>query len=356
MLKLICCLAAFFVQGLTYLSMGVLLTKSLKSEKNRALLAVVMGFFATHVVFEAVALPMIISLRPLSNLTVVWGVFSVAVILLSILCDVKFWTQSITRAREAIASATGGEKAVFILLAAVLLFQVVHMAFYREGSPDSAYYIGTVSTAVYTDTMGRFNPYTGAPYTEMKIRYIFSAYPMFQAVMCQMFKIPALMQTWLVMSETVVLFSNAIFYLIGRQLFPKSRVKACLVVLGAFLVEFGATTIFTTGQFLMHRTYEGKAVLAAVILPMLVYCLLRILDNPSGRNWLFFWLVSTSGFVISMSALFIIPVAVSALLIPYILFNRRWKAIIPYALCLMPYVIVGAAYLAGIKGVYSILA
>lgn len=356
MLKLICCLAAFLVQGLTYLGMGVLLTKSLKSEKNRALLAIVTGFFATHVVFEAVALPMIISLRPLSNLTVIWGVFSVAVIFLSILCDIRFWTQSMTRAREAISSATGGEKIVFFLLAVVLIFQVVHMAFYREGSPDSAYYIGTVSTAVYTDTMGRFNPYTGAPYSEMKIRYIFSAYPMYQAVMCQIFKIPALMQTWLVMSETVVLLSNGIFYLMGRQLFPKSRVKACLMVFGAFIVEFGTTTIFSAGQFLMHRTYEGKAVLAAIILPMMVYCLLRILENASPRNWLFFWLVSTSGFVISMSSLFVIPVAVSALLIPYIICNRQWKAIIPYVLCLLPYMIVGAAYLAGIKGMYTIQA
>ena len=50
---------------------------------------------------------------------------------------------------------------MIILAGAVVLLQCLIVIFYEDTTVDAAYYVGTVSTSVYTDTLADIIPLTG---------------------------------------------------------------------------------------------------------------------------------------------------------------------------------------------------
>lgn len=89
---------------------------------------------------------------------------------------------------------------MIILAGAVVLLQCLIVIFYEDTTVDAAYYVGTVSTSVYTDTLGRYNPFNGAIQKAFQARYVFSAYPMHNAVWCRLLGIHPIVQAKQVMS------------------------------------------------------------------------------------------------------------------------------------------------------------
>ena len=51
---------------------------------------------------------------------------------------------------------------------------------------DDAFYVGTATTAVHTDTIFSVNPYTGNAYRKLPSRYVLSPFPIFLAVISQL--------------------------------------------------------------------------------------------------------------------------------------------------------------------------
>ena len=104
---------------------------------------------------------------------------------------------------------------MIILAGAVVLLQCLIVIFYEDTTVDAAYYVGTVSTSVYTDTLGRYNPLTGRFRRLFRPDMFFSAYPMHNAVWCRLLGIHPIVQAKQVMSCMNVVTANLIIYQIG---------------------------------------------------------------------------------------------------------------------------------------------
>ena len=59
----------------------------------------------------------------------------------------------------------------------LILFQLVVVVLYAHMDEDDAFYVGTATTAVETDSLYAYNPYTGAAYNVLPSRYILSPFP-----------------------------------------------------------------------------------------------------------------------------------------------------------------------------------
>lgn len=114
-----------------------------------------------------------------------------------------------------------------MLLAAgtVVLLQCLIVVLYKDTTVDAAYYVGTVTTSVYTDTLGRYNPFNGAILKTFQARYIFSAYPMNNAVWCRLLGVHPIVQAKVVMSCMNVIIANLIIYQIGKRCLTETERK-----------------------------------------------------------------------------------------------------------------------------------
>ena len=64
----------------------------------------------------------------------------------------------------------------------LILIQLIVVVLYAHMDEDDAFYVGTATTAVETDSLYAYNPYTGAAYNVLPSRYILSPFPAFLAV------------------------------------------------------------------------------------------------------------------------------------------------------------------------------
>lgn len=330
---------SFSVQILVFFCMGNLVMWKLKMKKNLSL-TFVLGYLFYFAVFELFMVSMTLAWVSLSKASVIW---LSAVLLLSGCGAFLAWKK---RDEYCIKKSVLKQHSWFLAAVVIVIgLQCVLILLYQDTTLDAAYYVGLASTSVYTDTLQRYSPYSGALLSEFSARYVFSAYPMHNAVWCKISGLHPLVQAKVVMAAVNVLAANGIVYNVGRKLFKEQRKQADLMLcLTAFLQMF-CGTIYTAGTFYYTRIYEGKAILANVSVMMTLYCGIWFWQNiHDGRVWIVLGMTSLSAVAFSGSAI-MMPAAVGAAVLPVILVKKQFKQLIYYAWSILPSVLYAAVYI-----------
>ena len=185
--------------------------------------------------------------------------------------------------RRVISAIKGGnlfELIAFALPAAhaVCTFLMMHV------DDDDVAYIGAVTTSVDTNSLMKFDAVTGNLITsyatnEMN-RLVASPQFAFYAVISKAFKIrPAVLCHTFFPPVLTMLFYTA-FLLAGRELFQRDRKKTAIFTILVFLINMSSYfSVYTAGTFLMIRSWQGKAQIVGLILPLLFALSFRILGR-----------------------------------------------------------------------------
>jgi hypothetical protein len=340
MIELIKAVLGLGLQMLVMFSMGSLLMRGLrmKTDISQALL---FGYLAYFALFEIVVLPAIFLWVPLRTFSLAWGLFLLLLtIAAAALCR---WWKSIL---SWIKSIPKGHSLLFLLLCAVVLLQCGIVIFYQDTTVDATYYVGTVTTSVYTGTLGRYNPYNGALLKNFDARYVFAAYPMHNAVWSELLGLHPIVQAKMVMPVINTLVINLLIYQIAKKLFQEDRKKADLMVAFVCLMQLFLNTLHAPARFLFTRSYEGKSLLANLSVLAVFYCILWFWQKAERNLWVILFLVSLSAVNFSGSSM-ILAVGIAAGFLPILCLRKQFKSLIPLAICVLP----EAAYLAIYYGV-----
>jgi hypothetical protein len=239
-------------------------------------------------------------------------------------------------------------RAALLILLAAALIQTVWFNFNDETYAlwDQAYYIGDTASSVYTDTISQYNPYTGHQLEVLNQEYLLETYQNHSAVMCQLFGVHPLIEIRTVMTSVVILLYQLIFYEIGMVLFKRDRLKSAVMVCFLFLLNVFSYNLFTAGEFLIIRPFEGKTILAVLIIPCLLWLFLRTASDPFNRIcWYHTFLVILGSFGLNMSSIFMIPFEISAFYIPLAIRKKKLSIFLGYLALLIPCIVFTAAYL-----------
>ena len=335
-----------------FFAAGRLLSKALKLKEDISL-QLILGYLVYFTVLEVAVVPMTLLWVPLNRAAALWVVL--LIILLAGGCFLL--------GRNRKKAASGKQKKIhsvrlfvgelwnrhsLMLLAAVfvVLLQCLIVILYEDTTVDATYYVGTVSTSVYTNTLGRYDPFRGGILKRFQVRYILSAYPMNNAIWCKLLGIHPIVQAKIVMSCVNVIVSNLIIYQIGKRLFDENRKKADLMLIFVCVLQLFCGTIYTAGTFFFTRSYEGKSILANIAFPAVLMCALWFYQKKDEKTvWLVLFLTAASALSFSGSAI-IFPAAILAGMVPVMFMNRKFSAI-PYCiLCMVPSGIYAAVYFA----------
>lgn len=342
---------------LVFLCLGTLVWKALKKEQFSLSFTVLIGYFCYFCLFEVLVLPMVFlqkSLTFFSNiLLVVLGIVVVAGCVLG----VKTWIKQL----GTIPAMLKEHSLLLLILFAVAAFQCYFVAIYYDGSADAAYYVGVASTSAYTDTLGTYNPYTGEILKNFNVRYVFSCYPLHNAFVSKVTGLPAIIQAKTVMAVVNAVIANILYYHIGCALFKgKSKRYADLMVIFLFVINLYCNSIYLSASFLFHRLYEGKAVLANIIFPMILYCSLRLYQDDGDKlPWIYLFLCNLTGVTFSGSS-FMAVFACSGAILPMIVLRfmkirkelsvagavkQCWKWMVSWMISMMPIFCWALAYI-----------
>lgn len=339
------------IQLTVFFCIGSLLMHKLKMEADTSQ-ALIFGYLLYFAVFEILAVPMTLTWVPLKVLAWVWAVILAVVVCCAMFFLRKQWRKQVGQ----LSHIWKCHSFLFLLVIGVVVLQCLIVVLYQDTTVDAAYYVGTVNTSVYTGTLGRYNPYTGLIYKNFQARYIFSAYPMNNAVWCQLTGAHALIQSKIVMSLINVLMANLIIYQIGKRLFKGGKRQADLLLCFVCLLQLFSYTIYTSGTFFFTRSYEGKALIANVTIPVVLYCSIWFWQKEKDRNlWIMLFLASASAVAFSGSAI-IFPFVISAGVLPVMLVKKQFSRFIPYVVCMLPTILYAAVYFAARSGLLTLRA
>lgn len=367
------CLACigFVLEFAVFYVVGSLLARILKMKKDVSL-TFILGYLTYFAVFELVTVPMTLKWVSLTTAACIWAGLMIITVIVAIICAVKKKTKDKYSKNLPDAAGISGDitpkkgnsisdiwkrhSIMIIIAGAVVLLQCLIVIFYKDTTVDAAYYVGTVSTSVYTDTLGRYNPYNGIILKVFQARYVFSAYPMNNAVWCRLLGIHPIVQAKLVMSCMNVITANLIIYQIGKGLFDGNRKKADLMAVFTCVLQLFCGTIYSSGTFFFTRSYEGKAILANIAIPAVLMCAIWYLQEKNDRNvWIVLFITAVSALTFSGSAI-IFPIVIAAGMAPVAVMNKKISGLVYCAVCMIPSILYAAVFFACRIGLLTLAA
>ncbi len=295
----------------------------------------IFGFFIYYGVFQIAALPLILMKKSVTLLSEIWVLACLAAIAVFVIFFIikKPW-QAWKHRKTSVKWQT-------VLLAAIVVAALVIFAVYAallaEESWDSAYYMGTLSTSLYTDTMYQFNGTTGIKEQYLDFRYALSSFYMQTVVMAKWTGLPAYALQRFVMKPLAIFLSGMVYYLIGMLIFHRDRQKSLYTVLFSILVNLIFVSEFSSAKFLVVRGYEAKGYCANVVLPAVIFCMLLLWYRKKRKKlWQILFLVNFATVPVSMSSLFIVPILTALMTLAMIVTERKWKYFWYAFVCCIP--------------------
>ncbi|MDO4478080.1 MAG: DUF6077 domain-containing protein [Lachnospiraceae bacterium] len=336
LILLIFLVVPYFVGGLAELC--------LPAWKNSVAFRLLSGYMIAFAVFELLALPALFLKWPMHSLTISYGVVMVVLTAVSLIFCRKC---VVTALRETAASFSKIKKqALYILAVGLIVLQVVFVTTHTHIDDDDAFYVGSAETAVVTDTVMEVNPYTGELYDSVPVRYAFSPFMNWNAALSQMTGMKPVTLAHTVMPIFFIMLSYLVYALFGRWLSEKKAINEGLFMLITTVVlGFSGYSVYTQGTFMLTRISQGKALLAACLLPaVLWYALMVIEKGLAKRDMILFFVLMTACSLVSQMGIMLGVIVFGAVMILLAIEKKSLRPIIFAIPCCLVNIICSAAY------------
>lgn len=233
---------------------------------------------------------------------------------------------------------------LWIVFAALLLFELYNAVTHLFFDGDDAYY---VASAVITDeqgTMYRVLPYTGGA-TSLDLRHALALFPMWVAFLARMTGFHAATVAHTLMPFLMIPLADVIFYCIADTLFRSAeRRKEILPVflIGTALLQiFGNVSIYTPETFLMMRSAQGKSVFVNIVVPAVFLAFLNLADTAERTReekflLLFLLLVNLTACLCSSMAVVLCGGLTILCALFLGIYRKRFRALLKPLLCVLP--------------------
>jgi len=237
---------------------------------------------------------------------------------------------------------------IFWVILAFQLVQAVRMAY---GDGDDAFYVAISSITQNARTMYRKLPYTGHT-TELDVRHGLAPFPIWIAYLAYVTGIQAVSMAHVVIPVVLIAMTYGIFYLTGGILLQgKKDTLPLFLIFTELLVLFGDYSFYTVENFMIARSRQGKAALGSIVIPVVLFLLLsllRQLHKDEKLSLQYYVLLAAAGMagclcstMGAMLCCMLVGIAGLCAAIAY----KRWKILLPLALCCLPNVCYAFLYL-----------
>ncbi|MBR2527989.1 MAG: hypothetical protein IKE58_05940 [Blautia sp.] len=304
------------------------------------------GYLVLFTLMELLALPMIFLQAPLHILVLAYGICLGALGLAGLIRN----RQRIHENLHSLAALNREGGLALWLGRLLIVFQMAFSSLFAHMDADDAFYVGTAVTDVATDSIYRYNPYTGYLYEHLPKRYVLSPFPAFTAVMSRLCGgINPAAFAHRVLPPVFLLLIYTVLARWGNFLFPRDRKKQGLFLFfSALVMQFSSWSIYNAGNFAMIRLWQGKALLAGGLLPLLICQGLEILmaGQEEKSDWFFFFLNCLSCCFVSSMGILLAPLATGGLILMALLGKRKPAVALTFLACCLPCILLAIIRLA----------
>ncbi len=182
------------------------------------------------------------------------------------------------------------EVSLFLVVATlVILYQCSIYIFGQHLDEDDARWIAEANDALVKDKMLLHNPATGeyiGRFVGEMVKDAFSPWAFYIAWMSRVTGIKAVVIAHTVYPPVLLILSYLAYWEMGTHLFKGKAERGIFLLMVAVINLFLAGNVYTQSVFTLTRIWQGKAVIAAVIIPVIPALILRIQGEDKPANWI----------------------------------------------------------------------
>lgn len=296
---------------------GTMLSKLVLKKASNPGMNLLVGFMAYQALFQVLSLAVTLTTGVLHHLTFAWCVCLLVVVPLSIWVGKDIVKQQFLEVIQIVKR----HKMLVLLTVGVVVAFCYYVSINGERNADAQYYIALMTTSIETDSLFRYNVYTGLEMESLYLRRALATFEIHSAVLSQLCGIhPLLVARIFRVCQNVILTSVAVL-LCSKTLFWRKEKdgveKALLTLIVFWMVQIPlANTIYATATFLLYRAYEAKAFTANFVVLFGLYLCIKLLRERSIRVLIFVGIFLWGCMALSTSALVVAGVECGLLLLP----------------------------------------
>ena len=220
----------------------------------------------------------------------------------------------------------------FVLLIGVVIFIIVQSARFQHTDADDSRFVVLAMDSIKSDRMLRINPATGCPLTndlgEISKDYS-SPWMIYMAYVANLCGIKGTIMIHTVFPIFLYFLITCGFWLLADVFFHDQFSMKCLFVSFIwFITVFSNFSAFNAESFIMMRIWQGKAVVAGLSIPMLLYGLINILRESSWKNWINVFIINLGSCLLSGNAIVIGAFMICSYGFVYTLIKKNYRIMI----------------------------
>ena len=239
----------------------------------------------------------------------------------------------------------------WLLFFVLLGFQLFMAVMYASFDGDDAYYVANSVITDETNTLYRILPYTGKS-TFLDKRHSMAVFPLWIAYVARVSGVHATIVSHTILPLVLIPLTYLIYYEIGKKLCKESATQlSAFMIFVSLLQIFGNVSIYNNATFLLMRTWQGKSMLANVVIPAIFMVLLWLFEGEpkkrvakNGLWWLLFVLNIVAA-MMSTASVFLNSLLMAVMAFVLYLQEKNWKILIKMAGCCIPCIIYAVIYL-----------
>ena len=338
---------------------GLLMNRCMDAEKRSLGITYISGFLILLGAFQMIAVP--ITFLDAWGFKTIVTIYTVLVTLLTgtgIIQSLHLWRKEgrlvVTKQKD---KKTSNKKRLnliqvqWIFVFLLIGFQLFMAVAYASFDGDDAYYVAHSVITEETNTLYRISPYTGRG-SGLDMRHSMAAFPIWISYVSRMSGIHATIVSHTILPVVLIPLTYLIYYEIGKKLFQDSKEHLPVFMMFICMLQiFGNVSIYNNATFLLMRTWQGKSMLANVVIPAVFMILLWLFEGEpakrgrrSGLWWMLFW-VNVVAAMMSTASVFLNAFLLIIMAIVFYIQEKNLKNVIKMAACCIPCAIYALVYI-----------
>ena len=294
----------------------------------------ILGWIKMFALFQLIAIPCIFLYIKLNIVIIIWSILVFLWFSYYILVYRKNLYKKLLKNCKKWRPTCLGVVAFLLILTQLLATNAL-----THADDDDSFYVSTAVTADYTNTMYVYVGDTGNPYEKFPSRYVFSPFPIYTAMIARLIQVHPTILAHTIFPFFLISMSYMLYYLLALEIFRQDKRKAGLcIILLCILNSWGNISVYTAASFLLFRSWQGKAVLANIIIPFLIYLLTKEYKRSyldlNKREIIFnqrnLFLSTTAASMVSSMGVFLAPILVGSYVLVFAFKSRKVLPLISF--------------------------
>lgn len=295
--------------------LGLIVTKFLDKEKNNLILAFVIGYLIEFAICQLVAVPLIFIGASFTTLLYIYIGINLILSIVSIVLNVKRLKELFVNNLKSIKEMP---KLLTLLVVILVGIQVYALVGYMHLDDDDAFYVGTAVTSVQTNTIYKYSPTTGGEAGEhLDLRYKLGPFPVYYAIMSKIINIHPTIFAHTIMPIVFLPLAYMVIGLLAKYFFNNNKEQIMLFLIFINIMSiWGNYSIRNTFTFLLFRIWQGKSILANIIIPgVWLFYLIGKEENFKLINYIMMFILILAGCLTTTMGIALPPLSLMLLII-----------------------------------------